>query len=557
MQPARPQSLPNPVWLVRSRQIASDLRYWLIVTGYDRNDRSFSQKLYMVYAAAFFGLWGMAMLSLLSQTARSLLAMLGASSVPAGASGLMSLLVLAWWLYELYRAGQRSPLAFSEDDAYLICQTPVSRRSVAFAWLLGVWPLRAALLGAVAVVMAFAITDAALAGNTAFVDIPRYLLAGTRTLIVVTLLVGGMEALAWAFGCLRLRGDRERPRLYLVPAALALILAVSALGLRPGGVSLLDGLALLPWNVLLAPVVFPVTASLGSELWGASLLAALAWALAGSAALWLAAGKLNLSRAGQETTRMVARQNARLSGAAGAVEQMDLQQRLGIGHSPALLHAGPGWQAILWKNLVRTERRGGWAFLSGWLLIFFVGLWVALVPDWGGRGWALLVWAIMVCQQSARYLQNDLAQWPLFRPLPVAARTMLLVDLALPAAMATVMAWLAILGGAVARAAAPSDFPAWAALAVPGLALALAAASAVDILRSAKSQYLLTGQAASPGSVSLAIAAALLALLVLAAAWLAAQGLPVALACLAALLLSLLAAWGLLGLAEGMLKGIK
>ena len=107
------------------------------------------------------------------------------------------------------------------------------------------------------------------------------------------------------------------------------------------------------------------------------------------------------------------------------------------------------------------------------------------------------------------------------------------------------------------RAAAPSDFPAWAALAAPGLAMALGTASAVDILRNAKSQYLLAGQAASPGSVSLALAAVLLALSVLAAAWLAAQGLPMALACLAALLLSLLAAWGLLGLAEGMLKGIK
>ncbi len=273
MQPAASARLPrpNPVWLVRSRQLASDLRYWLILTGYDRNDRSFSQKIYMGYAAIFFGLWGMAMLSFLSSTARSLLAVLGVSSVPTAAAGFLSLLLLAWWLYAVNRAARRSPLAFSEDDVYLICQTPVNRRSVAFAWLAGSWPLWATLLGAVAVVLAFAITDDALAGSTTIASIPLYLLAGTRSLVVVALEVGGMLALAWAFGCLRLQDDRERPRLHLVPAGLALALAA---GLLLSG-SPLKALAGPPWNVLLAPVAFPAAHSLGAELWGAALLAGL------------------------------------------------------------------------------------------------------------------------------------------------------------------------------------------------------------------------------------------------------------------------------------------
>jgi hypothetical protein len=550
MQAAPRPVRPNPVWLVRSRQIGSDLRYWLILTGYDRNDRSFSQKIYMVYAGVFFTLWGMAMLSFLSHTARQLLVGLGAGSVLLASSGLLSFLVLIWWLYELFLAGRRSPLAFSEDDAALICLTPVSRRQVAFAWLVGVWPLWAALLGAVAVVMAFAITDTALAGNTTAADIPHYLLAGWRSLVVVVPLVGGMQSLAWAFGCLRLQGDREQPHLSLIPAGAALILVS---GLLLSG-SLIGGLAQAPWNVLLAPLTFPLAASFGADQWLAGLLAALAWAGVGALALWLAAAPLNLSRAGQETTRQVARQNAMLAGVPGATEQMDLQERLGIGHSPALFSAGSGWRALVWKNLVRTERRGGWAFLSGWLLIFLTGLGAVLVPDWGGRGWALLVWASLVCQQSARYLQNDLSLWPLFRTLPVRARTLLLVDLALPAALATLLAWIALLGGAIA---APAGLTVWAALAVPGLALALGAASAVDMLRNARSQYLIAGQAAAPGGVSLALAAALLALLVLVASWLAAAGLPVAVACFTALLLSLLAARGLLSIAEDQLKGIK
>ena len=530
--------------------MGSDLRYWLILTGYNRNDRSISQKIYMVYAAIFFSLWIMAMLSFLASTARQFLTALGVSSMPAAATALLGLLLLGWWFYQLYRAGRSSPLAFSEDDAYLICQTPVSRRSVAFAWLIGPWAVWSGLLGAVAVVLAFAVTDAALAGKTTAADVPLYLLAGWRSLAVVALVVGGLLSLAWAFGCLRLQGDRERKRLYLIPAALALILLTGLLG----GGSIFHALSQTPWNVLLSPLIFPSAASFDAALWGSGLLAGLGWLAIGVAALFLAARRLNLSRAGQETTRQVARQNAMLSGAAGVAEQMDVQQRLGIGHNPSLLHAGSGWRALLWKNLVRIERRGAWNFLSGWLLIFLVGLGAALAPDWGGRGWALLVWASLVCQQSARFLQNDLSLWPLFRPLPVPARTLLMADLALPAMLATLLAWLALLGGAVSGI--PGLTP-WTALVAPGVALALGAAGAVDILRTATSQYLLAGQAASPGGVSLAIAAALLAGLVLSASWLAGTGMLLPLACFTALLLSLLSAWALLDIAQHQLKGIK
>ena len=541
----------GPVWLVRSRQLASNLRYWLVIVGYDRRDRSFSQKIYLVYAAVFFALWIFAMLSFLSSTARNFLVPFHLSSIPVAATGLSTIMLLVWVLNIAYQAGKRSPLAFSEDDAYLICQTPVSRRAVAFAWLAGSWPLQAALLGAVGVVLAFAATDAALAGKTTLADSPRYLLAGFRSLLVMALVVGGMQALAWAFGCLRLRGSRELPRLWLAPAALGLILAIGLFGSGSALQSLTSG----PWAILLRPLIFPLASGYGLENWLGGLLAGTAWAAVGAGALWLAAGGINLGRAAQETTRQVARLNAAAAGIFDAADQLALQQKLGIGHSPTLFAARPGWGALLWKNLLRTERRGAWSFFSAWLLIFLVGLGAVLIPDWGGRGWALLVWGSLVSQQTGQYLRADLALWGLFRPLPIPARLALLADIAVPAALATLLAWLAILGGAAAGAA--GGLPAWAALLAPGLALGFGLGSAVDILRMAKSQALLAGNAAAPGGVSLAIAAALLAMAVVSAVWLAGKGLPLWLACLAALLLSLLAAWGLLELAGDMLKRVE
>ncbi|HEX7598093.1 MAG TPA: hypothetical protein VF518_07745, partial [Polyangia bacterium] len=153
------------------------------------------------------------------------------------------------------------------------------------------------------------------------------------------------------------------------------------------------------------------------------------------------------------------------------------------------------------------------------------------------------------------YLRADLALWSIFRPLPIPARLELLADVAGPAVLASVLAWLAILGGAVSGSA--GQLTAWAALLAPGLALGLGLGSAVDILRAAKSQALLVGNAAAPGGISLAIAAGLLALAVVPAAWLAGKGLPLWLACLVALLLGLGAAWGLLEMAGDMLKRVE
>ncbi|HEX7597533.1 MAG TPA: hypothetical protein VF518_04910, partial [Polyangia bacterium] len=412
----------GPVWLVRSRQLASSLRYWLVIVGYNRNDRSLTQKIYLVYAAIFFALWTFAMLSFFSSTARSILTPFHVSSIPLAATGLSTILLLAWFLFNAYQAGRRSPLAFSEDDAYLICQSPVSRRAVAFAWLVGSWPLQAALLGAVGVVLAFAGVDAALAGKTTLADSPLYLLAGFRSLLVTTLVVGGMQALAWALGCLRLHATRELPRLWLIPAVLGLILAV---GLFSGG-SALQNLTGGPWAILLQPLIFPLASGYGLENWLAGLLAGAAWAALGAWALWLAADGVNLSRASQETTNQVARRNAAAAGNSDVADAIALQQKLGIGHSPSLFAARPGWGALLWKNLLRTERRGAWAFLSPWLSIFGVGLGAVLIPDWGGRALALLVWGSLVAQQAGQYLRADLAVWGVFRPLPIPARQELL-----------------------------------------------------------------------------------------------------------------------------------
>jgi len=130
-----------------------------------------------------------------------------------------------------------------------------------------------------------------------------------------------------------------------------------------------------------------------------------------------------------------------LSGANDIAGQMGVQQRLGIGHNPSRYQAGSGWKALLWKNLVCTERRApGVSSPPGCR-----SSWWGWGRHWPGLGQPRLGPA-GVGQPGLpavrRFLQNDLSLWTLFRPLPVPARTLLIADLALPAMLATLLAWL-------------------------------------------------------------------------------------------------------------------
>src|SRR5512146_766356 len=203
----------NAVWLVRSHQIAAELRYWLTFIGYDRRDHSLSHKIYLGYASLFFIGWAFATLALLATFAGGILTGLAgglrpedpAGGLPFAAAALLGLVLLGWWLYVSYSAGRASPMTFSEDDAALICQTPVSRPAVALLWLLGDWIKSGPFFWALAVTLAFALQDAALGKSVSVEYVPHYVLAGLRVLSVVLPLQWGLMALSWAWGVLRLQ----------------------------------------------------------------------------------------------------------------------------------------------------------------------------------------------------------------------------------------------------------------------------------------------------------------------------------------------------------------
>lgn len=540
----------SAVWLVRSHQIAGDLRYWLTYIGYDKRDHSLAHKIYLGYATLFFAVWGFATLALMASFVGGVLAALaaGLAGLPAAApgdnqginlnaelaqaaAGVLALALLGWWLYTGYKASRSSPMTFSEDDAALICQTPVSRPAVALLWMLGDWIRKGPVFWALAVTLAFALQDAALGPAVSVEHTPRYVAAGLRALSVVIPVQWGLMGLAWAWGVLRLERDRVRRYWWLGPLALAAGLLVLLIN---SGSGLLGGFFRGPASVALAPLVFPAAAGYGFSLhsgligwaaWLPGFLAGSGWGLVGSVALGLAARLLNLGRAAQESTGRAASEAAAQVGNVEAAAEIALRQRLGTGHSPTRLAGRAGGQSLVWKAALSWMRQGGRRLAGPLLVIFLSGAGMALAPDWGTRAWALLAWMVAVEQLAAGPLVSDLRMWPLFRGLPVTTRRALLGEMALPWALVLLAGLLALgvsvligpwaadviaglQGAGSALPGTPAGAPgAWAGLLLPGAALSCGLAAAVDVLRSARSSRLLTGQAPMPGTTGVIIAA--------------------------------------------------
>jgi hypothetical protein len=530
------------VWMVRSRQLYTSFRFWLALFGYNPRDRSFSQKLYLVYAAIFYLLWTFAVLSLFAGGAAQLLAGLqsllepgaaalgaasGANIAPAASLvGWLGLVI--WWLIATYTAARRGPLSFSEEDAYLICQTPADRRAVALAWLAGQWPASLIPISALAIVLGFSLVEGAKRGFLTTADIPLYLLSGLRSVSIIVPLQLGLLALAWAPGIIRLSGGREHTWVRLISPAVGILLLAAWLASRVG----MSGA---PLAALAAPLMFPLRAALGLSAWFNGFLAALGWAAAGLLAMLLPAARLNLSRAAQESRGQITFTQKLLAGDARQVEVFRMRQRLGTQHAVSNWLASQSWErrtashrwlALFLKDLAQSGRLNPLARLWSWLPVFMLGAGLVLSSGLRAQDWALSVillayWSLQMGNLATRRLRDDLALWSLLRLLPLHQREVIGAELARAWMEASLVNWLGLALGLGMLALFQSLGPAIQAplptiqpllqpggelvffLLAPVLSALAITGAAMDVLRQAKSSNLLSGYAPQPGFLSL------------------------------------------------------
>lgn len=514
-------------WMIRSRQILGRFRFFLAIFGYDRNDRSLTHKIYLVYAGVFYTLWSFAVLSLLAGATAHFLEELGKPgaqpggaqiSVPHMAVGISTFGLLVWFVLAAYRASRRSPILFSEEDAYLICQTPADRRAVALAWLAGQWPPGAAPIWAIAVTLGFALVESSSQGNLNGADIPRYVLAGFRSLSIVLFLQFGLLAITWALGLLRLQKDRLRPRLNLIPLAGAALLAVAWFysgwsGFIPANTP--------GWAVILEPLQIPLQAGYGLSSWGTGILISLGWAAVGLLSLSWTAKELNLSRAAQESRGLPAQGWGVLVEPVTRTGPFYNPSIQGSERPPSAWFSRLNWekrgkaQTLVLKELVQSSRQSWLPRLGRYLYLYLVSLAVLVIPALPGSGWpagslALVYWALLVAQQTNFPLKNDLAKWWLFRQLPFSARKTVLGELTLPWVRAVLITWAGLLtADALQLAGVPAFFGSNSALflglalIVPFLIRCISLIGTFDLLRQANSALLLAGESPQVGTYSL------------------------------------------------------
>ena len=497
----------KPVWMVRSRQIAQKLSFWLMLIGYDPHDHSLSHRIYLIYASIFMSLWGFAVLTLAAGGTATVLTSIGNGSANQAAVQISLLLLGAWFLYQLWQVSRHSPFIFSEEDAHLICQTPVNRSVVALCWFVGDWFTQALPFWAVSVTFGFAMVEVQLAGNVTFADFFLYIASGLRALSAFFPLHLGLLAVLWALGALRLQGNREWrwfPRLALI--GILLVIGSLVLGIEnPGWAKSIAPIG----QGILWPLDYPLRAAFSIFPWINGVVVALGIAILGLVALSIAGKDLNLSRAAQESTQKEKIQTAQRYGMLDVVHEVKQRDRLGIGREPTRLPARPGLWVLPWKDVLQSRYEMGFGGAWNWLLLLGISVGVFLTPDFGSRILLFAFWVFAVGQRTTSRLRADLANWWILRSLPFQAGRLLLAELAIPWSLTVSLGWLAIIIAGWNLGA----FRLAIALLMPFVCLIVSLISAYDILRQSKSGMLLNGNV--PGISALSILGGMFCLVIL------------------------------------------
>ncbi len=392
--------------MIRSKQVASSVDYWLAIVGYDSQNRSAMMFAYMLYVIAFFSVWTLAVMFLISDLLANTLSPLLASQGIAFADiiPILGMLILVLWsLYSIFRAANRSPLVFSEDDAHLLCQTPAARRFVTLTWLFSEWPSSVLLFLAAAATVGFALLELDINNGIKVMSVGNLTVAALKPLIIIIPLHLGLFAVAWVVGVYRLQRDVKRIKIMRTLRILAVILAVTLFVAALGRILFPSYFA--TFQPLLSLLTFPLdTAFLGGN-WGLGIAVSIGLMAGSLAVLWQISDNLNLSRAAQETYHFQARRVAFRIGDHDRIRELKDRERLGSMHVTSRIPTFPGSWMMTWKDVLQSQRTLAISRLWSWLVILLLTFsgtvaWVML-EDSAHLFVLIVYWTLLVGQQTS------------------------------------------------------------------------------------------------------------------------------------------------------------
>jgi hypothetical protein len=478
-------------WFLRSRQLRWSIRYWVVITGYDINDKSVSNRIYLFYLVIFLALWGLSVLALFTSTTAQILQSFPSLQPALASVKITSLVLLAWWLWKLYSAAQRCPIRFSAEDSVLICTTPTSRPAVVFSWIISEWFTNGIAFWGLAILLGFTLAEISLGRAPTWKDTPLYLGSGFHFLLPVFFTFTGMLAFVWGLGSFRLQKDRELRYLNLVPLGIGILFGP--------GILLLNSATNLSLSIA-SPLLVPVMAGGGLADYLPGVLISLAWMVLGGLSLYWASKEINLSRAAQETGALSTGVTSGPIRSPQLSDEMKLKKRLKSGSSPSQLAGWSNEPVILWKQIIRTLRSFSPGNLFDWVVIFGLSLGILVVSDWAARGVLLLFWINRVNERISKDFRADLEIWSLYQSLPFKPARRLFTEVFISAGIVVILGWVAFAFGKFWGA---GIIPWQAFILLPFIVAIIAISGSNDILRQIRVENLLTGNIPLPGLLSL------------------------------------------------------
>ena len=431
----------DPVWTLFRRRTFSQLAYWCSFLGYNLRDRSLTNRFYFIYFCAFWLAWVVAMFALVGKTVADFFTGIGIANPVQLAVPLSAVIMTLWILVTLWQVTRRSPFVFSEEDAYLLCQTPVSRRKVGLAWFLQGWLGTMLPFAAGTTTLAFALVEWRFQHGLSIFKIFSYFDASGHALAIVLVLQMALQACLWGFGALRLHGRSQRTNqqtqrwVLLVLLLMGLILVASIFS--PAGRASLLAAVSLPFQ---AAFVGGISTSTWAARAGVGVL------FLAASLLWLAvtANKINLGQAAQETSIHAAVQLARSYWNYSLAETLQQRQRPVSTRSPSRLPARPGTWMLVRKDFIQSMRSIRLRLVANWLWVFGLGLGMFLTSNWTAQLVLGGLWTIALGSLATQRLRSDLARWWLLRSLPLRALALLRAEFGLAWGAGVLLSWLAL-----------------------------------------------------------------------------------------------------------------
>lgn len=486
--------MPAVNWL-RTRQEEYELNFWLSLAFYDKHDRSLSNRAYLVYLFIFFSVWIFVVLTFFASGGAYLLRIVNDAS-PVQAALLIDVSVLGiWCILSLYQACRHSPLVFSEQDATLICQTPVDRSGVVMRWLPMPWLKSALPFWLVNITIGFSLAEITMPGSMGITRIGEYAVYGLRAWVVMIPIQLALFTLQWIVGVARLHKDSIRNWLiWPVVTAAGLIFGLLLSAFFDGNTPLLLT-ARFGANLILYPLRQGFTS--GNLLPAVGINAIIA--LVGLGLLFWTSRSFNLTHAVQETHESENIHSAIRTGMTDYASELQSKKHLGVMRAPSKLPMFSGSSLFLWKDIVQSQRSFQLRDLYNWITIFGLMFGFSLLPDLASRAISFVIWVIWVGKVSVLRIRVDLSCWSLVRQLPVSHQKFLLSESASSWFLATLLSITGFLLGSFVTQKPDIGF----ALILPVLTAGISLISTFDVIRRSRSPLLFTGSVANIGAVGI------------------------------------------------------